>query len=287
VALVRGNYDAINSIGRTGEAFVDPEELAPDLWARLAPDIELRGRPDVPDAKVYRGREALKEFWRMLQDTFSELHWEPRELIDLGMWWSRKRGSRPSGGAAICESSRTKRVSSGFATHSSCGCRGSPPRPRPSKPPGTLRRAAENHIPEPRPFPFVAGPCGGAWGKQLLLGFAFAFERGDLQPEVTQSPDLSQVFCGAGGAETTPCLLIAGARPTPYPTILGGFGWWCLARAAGVTARKTAAAMAATLRIMGSPERARVGAAFTPNCWDARAPRYRFGRKAPLCKAAR
>jgi hypothetical protein len=33
---------------------------------------------------VHRGPEGLKEFWRMLQDTFSELHWEPNELIDLG-----------------------------------------------------------------------------------------------------------------------------------------------------------------------------------------------------------
>jgi ketosteroid isomerase-like protein len=84
IALVRRNYEVINAIGRTGEEFVDPEELAPDLWASLAPDFELHGRPDVPDAKVYRGREDSKDFWRMLQEVWSELRWEPREFTDLG-----------------------------------------------------------------------------------------------------------------------------------------------------------------------------------------------------------
>ena len=84
VALVRRNYELINSLGRTGEEFADPEELAPDLWASLAPDFELHGRPDVPDSKTYRGREASKEFWRMLQEVFAELHWEPKGISDLG-----------------------------------------------------------------------------------------------------------------------------------------------------------------------------------------------------------
>jgi len=84
VALVRRNYEVVNAIGRTGDEFVDPEDLAPDLWASLAPDIELHGRPDVPDARVYRGREATKEFWRMLQEVWAELRWEPLEIIDLG-----------------------------------------------------------------------------------------------------------------------------------------------------------------------------------------------------------
>jgi ketosteroid isomerase-like protein len=84
VALVRRNYEVINAIDRSGDRFVDPEEAAPDLWAGLAPDFELHGRPDVPDSTVYRGREASKEFWRMLQDVWAELRWEPREFIDLG-----------------------------------------------------------------------------------------------------------------------------------------------------------------------------------------------------------
>jgi ketosteroid isomerase-like protein len=84
LALVRRNYEMINAIGRTDEGFVDPEELASELWARLAPDFELHGRPDVPDAKVYRGRDDAKEFWRQLQEVWAELRWEPREFIDLG-----------------------------------------------------------------------------------------------------------------------------------------------------------------------------------------------------------
>jgi ketosteroid isomerase-like protein len=84
VALVRRNYEAINSIGRTGERFVDPEELAPDLWAGLASDVELQGRSDIPDQKTYRGREEVKEFWRMLQEVWAEIRWEPLEFHDLG-----------------------------------------------------------------------------------------------------------------------------------------------------------------------------------------------------------
>jgi ketosteroid isomerase-like protein len=84
VALVRRNYEVINSIGRTNEEFVDPEVAAPDLWASLTPDFELHGRPDVPDQETYRGREASKGFWRMLQEVWAEIRWEPLEFIDLG-----------------------------------------------------------------------------------------------------------------------------------------------------------------------------------------------------------
>jgi ketosteroid isomerase-like protein len=84
VEIVRRNYEVIDSIGRTGREFVDPDSVAPDLWSRVSPELELHERPDLPDAKVYRGREATKEFWRKTQELFSELHWEPPEIIDLG-----------------------------------------------------------------------------------------------------------------------------------------------------------------------------------------------------------
>jgi ketosteroid isomerase-like protein len=84
VALVRRNYELINAIGRTGNDFVDPEQVAPDFWTRLAPDFEFHGRTDVPDSSVYRGPEATKEFFRMLQEVWAEIRWEPREFIDLG-----------------------------------------------------------------------------------------------------------------------------------------------------------------------------------------------------------
>jgi ketosteroid isomerase-like protein len=84
IALVRRNYDFINAIGRTDAEFVDPEEAAPDMWARVAPEVELHERSDLPDAKVYRGRDETKEFWRKTQELFAEVHWQPREFIDLG-----------------------------------------------------------------------------------------------------------------------------------------------------------------------------------------------------------
>jgi hypothetical protein len=37
VELVRRNYEIANSIGRTGEGFLDPEEVAPDFWAQPGP----------------------------------------------------------------------------------------------------------------------------------------------------------------------------------------------------------------------------------------------------------
>jgi ketosteroid isomerase-like protein len=83
VDLVRRNYEVINSLGRTGEEFVDPEQVAPDLWGRLAPDIELHERAELPDAKVYEGAEEVKAFWRKTQQVFAEVRWELLEVVDL------------------------------------------------------------------------------------------------------------------------------------------------------------------------------------------------------------
>jgi ketosteroid isomerase-like protein len=82
VELVRRAYEL--NLGRTGADFVDPEEVLPDIWAHLAPDFELHERPDLPDAKVYRGREEAKEFFRKSQEVFVEVRWELQEVIDLG-----------------------------------------------------------------------------------------------------------------------------------------------------------------------------------------------------------
>jgi ketosteroid isomerase-like protein len=84
VELVKRSYEVINAIGRTGSEFVDPEELAPDLWTQVAPDFELHERSDLPDAKSYRGRDETKQFWRKTQELFAEIQWEPREFTDLG-----------------------------------------------------------------------------------------------------------------------------------------------------------------------------------------------------------
>jgi hypothetical protein len=79
-----GTTRSSTRLARTGSEFVDPEEIAPDLWGRLAPDVELHERSELPDAKVYRGPDEAKEFWRKTQQVFAEVRWEPREFIDLG-----------------------------------------------------------------------------------------------------------------------------------------------------------------------------------------------------------
>jgi ketosteroid isomerase-like protein len=84
VELVRRTYELINDIGRTEGDFVDPEELSPEVWARLAPDFELHERSDLPDTKIYRTREESKAFWRKTQEIFAEIRWEPVSFVDRG-----------------------------------------------------------------------------------------------------------------------------------------------------------------------------------------------------------
>lgn len=84
VDLVRRMYEVINGVGRTSDTFVDPETLDPELWARLDPAFELHERPDLPDHKIYRGRDESKAFWRKTQEVFSEVRWEPKQFLDLG-----------------------------------------------------------------------------------------------------------------------------------------------------------------------------------------------------------
>jgi ketosteroid isomerase-like protein len=84
LALVQHIYEVFNAVGRMGPEFVDPEKVAPDIWAQLAPDFEMRSRPDAPDQAVFRGKEESKEFFRQLQELFVELRWLPRECIELG-----------------------------------------------------------------------------------------------------------------------------------------------------------------------------------------------------------
>ena len=84
VEIVRRAYEVNNSLGTTGSEFVDPEKVATDFWVQLAPDVELRERTELPDAKAYRGRDEVKEFWRKTQEVFAEVRWEPQEFIDLG-----------------------------------------------------------------------------------------------------------------------------------------------------------------------------------------------------------
>jgi ketosteroid isomerase-like protein len=47
-------------------------------------DVGVHERADLPDAKVYRGPEEAKEFWRKTQQLFAEIRWQPLEFLDLG-----------------------------------------------------------------------------------------------------------------------------------------------------------------------------------------------------------
>jgi ketosteroid isomerase-like protein len=84
VELVRRWYDGLNAIGRTEPGGVDLERIDAEIWARVDPDAEIHERPDLPDAKVYRGREAGREFFRKTWDLFAEIRWEPKEIVDFG-----------------------------------------------------------------------------------------------------------------------------------------------------------------------------------------------------------
>jgi ketosteroid isomerase-like protein len=82
VEIVRQFYEV--SFVRNLPETTDPEEVAPQFWAHLAPDFELHERPELPDARVYRGPEEAKEFFRKTQQVFAEARWDPQEFIDLG-----------------------------------------------------------------------------------------------------------------------------------------------------------------------------------------------------------
>jgi ketosteroid isomerase-like protein len=82
--LIRRNLELVNEVVRADGTIVDPEHVAPEVWARLAPDFELHERSDLPDGEIYCGREESKAFWRKIQELFSRVRWEPLEYIDLG-----------------------------------------------------------------------------------------------------------------------------------------------------------------------------------------------------------
>lgn len=84
VELIRAAYESVSATGPTDRGGFDPEEIAPEVWARIDSEFELHERPDLPDAKAYRGPEESKAFFRKTADVFSEMRWEMGEAQDLG-----------------------------------------------------------------------------------------------------------------------------------------------------------------------------------------------------------
>lgn len=84
VNLTRGFVDRINALGRMDQVSLAPEKAFGELWQRIDPEVELHGRPDVPDTRSYRGLDGFREFFQQLGETFSQVRWEGQELIDCG-----------------------------------------------------------------------------------------------------------------------------------------------------------------------------------------------------------
>jgi ketosteroid isomerase-like protein len=72
IDAVRASYDALNhgDIDATVDA--------------LAPDVEWHESPALPDAGVYRGREAVRAFLEHFLESWQEFHQEIEEVIVEG-----------------------------------------------------------------------------------------------------------------------------------------------------------------------------------------------------------
>jgi ketosteroid isomerase-like protein len=84
VELMRQWYERLNALGRIEPDEVDPAQILPELWARIDAAAKFLDRPEVPDARVYRGPEQAKQFFRKTWEIFAEIRWEPLEFIDKG-----------------------------------------------------------------------------------------------------------------------------------------------------------------------------------------------------------
>jgi ketosteroid isomerase-like protein len=81
VELLREAYERFNAAG--GRDF-DPERDAPGFWAALADDVEVHEPDDVPEPRVFVGREGYKAATREAGEGFEELRYELRWILELG-----------------------------------------------------------------------------------------------------------------------------------------------------------------------------------------------------------
>jgi ketosteroid isomerase-like protein len=68
---LREIFQRFNESGEIGFDEVDPE-------------VELHGRPDVPDRQVWRGVDGVRAFLAKTAEHFDPIRWEPREMVALG-----------------------------------------------------------------------------------------------------------------------------------------------------------------------------------------------------------
>jgi ketosteroid isomerase-like protein len=70
VDLVRRGYEAYESDGVEG------------ILPFLDPAVEWRNPPDSPIAGVFHGHEGVREWQRLTDEVFAELHFWPKEIIE-------------------------------------------------------------------------------------------------------------------------------------------------------------------------------------------------------------
>ena len=73
------NVDLVRSVGKAFSGG-DLEAVRPFVDA----DIVWHEDPSFPEAGVYRGIEAFESYARQFLAEFSEIHYEPQEMIDAG-----------------------------------------------------------------------------------------------------------------------------------------------------------------------------------------------------------
>jgi ketosteroid isomerase-like protein len=78
--LLREAYERFTQAGTD----FDPERDAPRFWAALAEDVEVHEPDDVPEPRVFVGREGYRAATRETCESFEELSYELRWILEVG-----------------------------------------------------------------------------------------------------------------------------------------------------------------------------------------------------------
>ena len=83
VEMVRGMWEPFKGVDLTTVDWDDEaiREMTERFWS---PEIELRWTRSGPEARVYRGREAVIHAFREWLESFSEYYNEPLDFIEVG-----------------------------------------------------------------------------------------------------------------------------------------------------------------------------------------------------------